>query len=187
MDPKKPNQNQLENTGSRRVQRKMRIFLEMRVSVRVWDLPETRLGAKVPKMFVYIRYICVFWICFWYTYIFEFFVWISGYSFGFRVKIQILKIYFWVLKYNFGYFLVPQTDFEYNFRYFEYFLIFGYLFRFWIFFVFRVFLCLSSFIWVLNIWTDPYPLRTKNNIYFIGIWIMESNQSRSERNRSEPK
>ena len=162
-------------------------FFGMRVSVRVWDLPETRLGAKVPKMFVYIRYICVFWICFWYTYIFEFFVWISGYSFGFRVKIQILKIYFWVLKYNFGYFLVPQTDFEYNFRYFEYFLIFGYLFRFWIFFVFRVFLCLSSFIWVLNIWTDPYPLRTKNNIYFIGIWIMESNQSRSERNRSEPK
>ena len=123
----KPNQNQLENTGSRRVQRKIRICFWKYGSLLA---SETCLGAKVPKMFVYIRYICVFWICFWYTYIFEFLVWICGYSFGFRVKIQILKIYFWVFRYNFGYFLVPRSDFEYNFKSFEYFLIFGYLFRF---------------------------------------------------------
>ena len=122
--PKKPNQNQLENTGSRRVQRKIRIFLEMWVICSRLRPTRNRLGARVPKMFVYIIYICVFWICFWYTYIFEFLVWISGYSFGFRVKIQILKIYFWVFRYNFGYFLVPQSDFKYNFRSFEYFLIF---------------------------------------------------------------
>ena len=98
-----------------KINSKICILLEMWVSIRVWDLPETRLGAKVPKMFAYIRYICVFWIYFWYTYIFEFLVWISGYSFGFRVKIQILKIYFWVFRYNFGYSLVLWVRFQIKF------------------------------------------------------------------------
>ena len=169
----KPKSTQKFWFGLRRVQRKIRIFFgnvglcsHLRPT---WNPFRSQSTQNVCVNYIYLCILDIFlvYIYFWVL------VWISGYSFGFRMQNQNLKIYlgiqikFWVFFGSSGQISSTILGLLSIIWFSGICLDFGY------FFVFRVYLCLSSFIWVLNIWTDPYPLHTKNNIYLIGIWIME--------------
>ena len=167
MDPEKANQNQLENSGSVCVgSREKYVFFFGNVGL-CSRLRPTRnpFGSQsTQNICVNYIYLCILDIFLVYIY-FWVLVWNSGYSFGFRVKNQILKIYlgiqikFWVLFCFSGQISSTILGLLSIFWFLGICLEFGYFFVFW------VYLCLSSFIWVLNIWTDPYPLHTKKITY----------------------
>ena len=153
MNPEKPNQNQLDNSGSVRVGSKEKyvffwkcgsLFASETQPKSVWVLWE----PKYPKC------LCKLYIFVYFGYFFAVHIFLS---FGLNFRLQ-----FWIsskksnFKNIFGYsnkilsiFWFLGSDFKYNFKSFEYFLIFRYLFRFWIFF------CVSSIFMFIEFYLSP--------------------------------